>query len=172
MAALGGLGFVEVVTGALPSSRQAGYTAASGDAAMRRLMLAALLALPLPSLPRGVSPAAAGPPEGVSGRMVFEDVPSTFLADIRAGRWAAAYAQTSRAFQSYIGRTDFPSWVGNGDFSKGATLRRPKPRTGRNCRGETHELLDIGVCFNGEQLQRWVFAWDDECWRFDHISTP
>jgi hypothetical protein len=139
---------------------------------MLKWLLAASLALPLLALFGPLPPAAAGPPEGVSGRMVFEDVPGAFLRDIRAGRWDAAYAQTSRAFQSYVRRTDFPSWVGNGDFSKGVTLRRPKPRTGRNCRGDTQELLDIGVCFNGAQLARWVFARDDQRWRFDHISTP
>jgi hypothetical protein len=139
---------------------------------MRKPILAVSLALALLALPCAVLPAAAGPPEGVSGQMVFEDLPGAFLADIRAERWDAAYAQTSRAFQSYIRRTDFPNWVRNGDFSKGVTLRRPKPRTGRNCRGDTQELLDIGVCSNGEQLQRWVFARDDERWRFDHVSTP
>jgi hypothetical protein len=139
---------------------------------MRKPILAASLAVTLLALLGAVSPAVAGPPEGVSGRMVFEDVPAAFLADIRAGRWDAAYAQTSRAFQSYVRRTDFPGWIENGDFSKRVTLRRPKARTGRNCRGEAQELLDIGVCFNGEQLSRWVFAWDDERWRFDHVSTP
>jgi hypothetical protein len=144
----------------------------SGGLAVRKPILAASLALPLLAMWGAVPPAVAGPPEGVSGRMVFEDVPGAFLADIRAGRWNAAYAQTSRAFQSYVRRTEFPCWVGNGDFNKEVTLRRPNPRTGRNCRGDTQELLDIGVCFNGEQLQRWLFAWDDERWLFDHISTP
>jgi hypothetical protein len=40
---------------------------------MRKPLLATSLALPLLALPGAVPPAAAGPPEGVSGRMVFVD---------------------------------------------------------------------------------------------------
>jgi hypothetical protein len=112
----------------------------------------------------------AGPPERVSGRMVLDDVPSAFLSDIRAGRWDAAYGQTSAAFRHYISRTDFPTWVQNHEaFGRVARLSRARPRTGRNCRGEVRSLLDVGVRLNGEQVSRVVFAWEDGRWRFDHV---
>ncbi len=114
--------------------------------------------------------AIAGPPEGASSRMVLDEVPSAFLGDIRAGRWDAAYAQTSAAFRHYVSRTDFPTWLQNHEAFRGAAqLSRARPRTGRDCRGEVRSLLDVGVRLDGEHRSRLVFAWEDGRWRFDHV---
>jgi len=114
--------------------------------------------------------ALAGPPERASSRMAVDDVPGDFLGDIRAGRWDAAYAQTSAAFRHYVSRTELPTWVQNHPaFGRAARLCRAKPRTGRNCRGEVRSLLDVGVRLDGEQRSRLVFAWEDGRWGFDHV---
>jgi hypothetical protein len=55
---------------------------------MRKRTVAVSLALTLLALMGTVSPAVAGPPEGVSGRMVFEDVPGAFVADNQSARAA------------------------------------------------------------------------------------
>jgi hypothetical protein len=128
---------------------------------MRKLLLALLL-LPYQAL--------AGPPERVSGRMVFDDVPGAFLSDVRAGRWDAAYARTSGAFRHYVSRADFPAWASNSQaLTRAGKLSRTKPRAGKNCRGEARDVLEIGVCFDGEKgSERLVFAWEDGHWLFDH----
>jgi hypothetical protein len=100
--------------------------------------------------------------------------PDDFLRDVRAGRLDAAYAKTSSAFQSYVRRKDFPSYVRTSrkEFDGSYTLSRPKVRKGKNCREESRTLLDVGVCEDGEQFRRLVFAWERGEWKFDHISTP
>jgi hypothetical protein len=100
-------------------------------------------------------------------------MPDAFLGYFQNGESGEAYWHTSRAFRSYVSADAFPAYLNSSrEFQGTATFSHGRLRMGEDCRQKLRLLLDVGACFNGRQLSRLVFVWEDGQWRFDHVSTP
>jgi len=97
-----------------------------------------------------------------------------FLKKVRSNHLEQAYRLTSKAFQGYITQADFPTYVRSArEFTNTeATFAAGALRTGYDCRGNKRAVLEVGVRWNGEQLSRLIFVWEDYGWKFDCVSIP
>jgi hypothetical protein len=97
-----------------------------------------------------------------------------FLGDVHEGRAEQAYRRTSKAFQSYISKDDFPAYIrATREWTDSeVTLTRGALRMGKDCCERKRLVLEIGACCEGEQISRLIFVWEDGGWRFDCVSTP
>src|SRR5262245_11420902 len=99
---------------------------------------------------------------------------TAFLRDVRGGRYNQAYQRTSKAFRHHVGRDAFPAWLKNArEFADDDVVLVPGVlRMGQDCRYRKQPVVEVGACWNGEQLSRLIFVREGGGWKFDCVSTP
>jgi len=99
---------------------------------------------------------------------------ASFLSQAQSDSPDRAYQLTSKAFRSYITKSDFPGYItGSRELTDPEVrLTRGALRIGKDCQQKKRLVLQIGACWDGEQLSSLVFVWEEGRWKFDCVSIP